>query len=68
MTRKRAIPKPRSPATDAVFEEFVMALRAQPSIGEAVAERMQAALSLGQTITGPKFQKALFPAKQSVAK
>lgn len=68
MARRRDTLKPRSPATDKVFNEFVIALRAEPSIGEEVAERMQAALSPGQAITGPKFQEALFPAKQSAAK
>ena len=67
MTRK-SIPKLRSPATDKVFEEFIIALRAEPSIGEAVTERVQTALSPGQSITGQNIQQALFPTKQSTAK
>ena len=62
MIRTRSIPKPRSPATNKVFEEFIAALRAEPSIGEAAVERVEAALSPGQTITASKLQEALFPA------
>ena len=68
MANRRTVAKPRSPATDKVFEEFIIALRADPLIGQSVAQRLQAALSPGQAITGPKIEESLFPAEQSVDK
>ena len=68
MARKRAAQKPRSPMTDSVFEAFVAALRAEPTIGEEAAIRMQAALSPGQSITVPKLREALFAAEESATK
>ena len=64
MERQKAALKPRSPTTDKVFEAFVAQLRAEPQIGGAVADRMHAALSSGQTINARKLQDALFPAKE----
>ena len=68
MTSRKVTPKPRSPATDKVFTEFIIALHAEPSVGEEITNRIQAALSSGQAITGPKLQEALYPAEQSADK
>ena len=68
MTRRRATQKPRSPTVDKVFEAFVTELRADPLIGEAAADRMQAALAPGKTISAPNLEKALFPAEETATK
>ena len=65
MEIQKAALKPRSPTTDKIFEAFVAQLRAEPLIGGAVADRMHAALSLGQTINARNLQDALFPADET---
>ena len=68
MSRRRAVEKPRSPTVDKEFEALVADLRTDPLIGEAVADRMQAALSPGRTINAPNLGKALFQAEETATK
>ena len=63
MAIKKAAQKPRSPTTGKVFEAFLSELRADPLIDSAAADRLEAALSLGQTINAANLQDALFPKK-----
>lgn len=64
---KKAPQKPRSPTTGKVFEAFVAELRDDPLIGEAVAGRVGAALSPGQSINAVNLQEAFFPVEEADA-
>jgi hypothetical protein len=57
----KATKKPRSPVTGKVFEAFIARLRADPQIDRAVCDRLEAALTSGQTINAASLKNALFP-------
>ena len=63
MAIKKSAQKPRSPTTVKVFGAFLSELRADSLMDSAVADRLEAALSLGQTINADNLQDALFPKK-----
>ena len=63
----KASQKPRSQTTSEVFDVFIEKLRDAPDLGEAIAERMEAALAPGQTINAVTLKEALFPAEETVA-
>ena len=67
MATKKAAQKPRSPTTGKVFDAFIAELRADPVIGEAVADRVRLALAPGRTINAVNLEEALFPAEEAEA-
>ena len=65
MAAKVVQQKPRSSTTTRVFNSFLAALRADPTIGEEAAERMRDALTPGRTINASNIQHALIPDEEA---
>ncbi len=63
MAHKQKPKKPRSPITGKVFEAFIAELRADAQIDDAACDRLEAALTSGQTINTENLKSALFPEK-----
>lgn len=66
-TRKKSL-HPRSPITVRVFEAFVAELRADPRLGETIAQRFEAALATEEKLSDDRLKvrlrEALFEAKE----
>jgi len=61
MALKNPPKKPQAPTTGKVFEAFIAALRVDPRVDDAACDRLEAALTSGQTINPANLKKALFP-------
>lgn len=64
MAQKPKPKKPRSPTTGKVFKAFIAELRADVQIDDVACDRLEAALTSGQTINTANLESALFPEKR----
>jgi len=64
MAQKSKSKKPRSPTTGRVFEAFIAALRADAQVDDVACDRLEDALTSGQTINVANLKSALFPEKE----